>query len=797
MYYVLAMTQEYFQIPRKINTHKRLVALLLLIAAVMPMLHAQSPFDPTLEVPMYIHLPLNNNEEDSAVVEIKMLKTKPNTLQVGNGKRPAVGKIGVGSLTIPGEVTIRGKSYAIVQVADSAFANCENLVGVTFSSGIASFGSAVFYQCPSLKSVTFKGAVTHLPSDMIRQCPSLTTIRFATGSSLETLPREFMRDFSSLVYVYLPQGLTTIEPLAFKGCTSLSQITLPASVQSLGDSAFYGCSKLQSIVLPEALTQMGDSVLAGCKALRYVDMRQATQLPIPVDPRTSGPLAEMPYMTLIYTPTGMDSIGGINVIATDTLGVMACEHFVIDREEMTLEQCLSGEATYRLNRYYGGSTFRQYLGEHNYPIPSSAYLYRVYRVSFTYLDSVYLNRYANTGQSIRLPSHEELGIAYPYLTYTYQYLNKPTAFTPQVTINQDINVTIGLRRSRCDVNGDGVINVQDVTAVINRVLGVEPGIFYEQNADANGDQEVNVQDVTAIISRILRGDNKQLLDGGLNILVLGNSYACDAYSYMPYILQKSMPEVAVNLGILHQGSCSLASHYNSHLLNNEPYNRLYTFNEHGRWEYSTPDVVTLDSALNCKEWDIIMLQQYSYQSRTYQYYQPYLDNLVDSLRHRLPNVHFGWLLTPAYAEGYGGLKEGETSDSMFCAIAACAQTLMNNNCVNFVIPAGTAIQNARHTELDSLGKYGHLTYEGLHLQDGLPCLIEALTAAQAIADYVGIDAPVDDVNMDITTTWAQTTIATPQFMGPVVGMTDDYVRLGKQCVQAAITKPYEISLINR
>ena len=52
-----------------------------------------------------------------------------------------------------------------------------------------------------------------------------------------------------------------------------------------------------------------------------------------------------------------------------------------------------------------------------------------------------------------------------------------------------------------DVNGDGRVNVSDVTALVNMILGVVPKD--EDSADVNGDGKVNVSDVTALINIIL------------------------------------------------------------------------------------------------------------------------------------------------------------------------------------------------------------------------------------------------------------------------------------------------------
>ena len=54
-----------------------------------------------------------------------------------------------------------------------------------------------------------------------------------------------------------------------------------------------------------------------------------------------------------------------------------------------------------------------------------------------------------------------------------------------------------------DANGDGEINVTDVTSIISYILGKAPDGFNINAADANSDGEINVSDVTAVINMIL------------------------------------------------------------------------------------------------------------------------------------------------------------------------------------------------------------------------------------------------------------------------------------------------------
>ena len=54
-----------------------------------------------------------------------------------------------------------------------------------------------------------------------------------------------------------------------------------------------------------------------------------------------------------------------------------------------------------------------------------------------------------------------------------------------------------------DVNGDGEVNIGDVTAIIDYLLGTAGDNFNVEAADVNRDGEVNIGDVTAIIDMLL------------------------------------------------------------------------------------------------------------------------------------------------------------------------------------------------------------------------------------------------------------------------------------------------------
>ena len=55
-----------------------------------------------------------------------------------------------------------------------------------------------------------------------------------------------------------------------------------------------------------------------------------------------------------------------------------------------------------------------------------------------------------------------------------------------------------------DFNGDGLVNITDVTILVNRLLGnQEKGKFFIPDVDVNGDGVVNIADVVYLVNIIL------------------------------------------------------------------------------------------------------------------------------------------------------------------------------------------------------------------------------------------------------------------------------------------------------
>ena len=74
-----------------------------------------------------------------------------------------------------------------------------------------------------------------------------------------------------------------------------------------------------------------------------------------------------------------------------------------------------------------------------------------------------------------------------------------------------------------DVNCDGHVSINDVTTLINNLLGGNPDPFDPQAADVNEDNNISISDVTALISMLLSGNTDKAMwnalptNGGIKV----------------------------------------------------------------------------------------------------------------------------------------------------------------------------------------------------------------------------------------------------------------------------------------
>ena len=288
----------------------------------------------------------------------------------------------------------------------------------------------------------------------------------------------------------------------------------------------------------------------------------------------------------------------------------------------------------------------------------------------------------------------------------------------------------------------------------------------------------------------------------LNILVIGNSFSLDAFQYVPAIAKA----VGINVNVVqiyHGGDSTWQiSTYKDIIDSNTAFFAIYQYdNTATKWKsvktgsngkYS--DVKALYG-----HYDLVVINQYSVANVDASLTVQPSQDLVNYLEQKqeFSGAKFAFFASPVYANGYANLSNLGYASSQEMWLA---QTEVNKkvalSCFDFFIPANTAIENARtYATFDALGTFGHLSYDGQHLQEGLPCFISAVTALQTIANEFLGNAFAIGNDVRPTDAWV-TEQAVKGKHGNCVGISDTNCSLAYHCVRAAIEQPYQITTIN-
>ena len=146
---------------------------------------------------------------------------------------------------------------------------------------------------------------------------------------------------SSLTSIIIPNSVTHIVNSAFSGCSSLTSITIPNSVTNIGEYAFAGCSSLTSITIPNSVTRIEYCAFRGCSSLKSFAGKFASE-----DGRClikDGELiACAPAGLTSYTiPNSVTSIGEYAFYDCSSLASITIPNSVTSIGEYAFEDCSS------------------------------------------------------------------------------------------------------------------------------------------------------------------------------------------------------------------------------------------------------------------------------------------------------------------------------------------------------------------------------------------------------------------------------------------------------------------------
>jgi len=313
-----------------------------------------------------------------------------------------------------------------------------------------------------------------------------------------------------------------------------------------------------------------------------------------------------------------------------------------------------------------------------------------------------------------------------------------------------------------------------------------------------GNTATSVEAYSGVSKFFPTGGNTAAERRKVRILVVGNSYSQDAFDYVPFILP-GLAELDAEIGILYHSGANLQQHYNWFVNDDAEYTFYWG---DGKAAWKTIGTRSLRDALDYQHWDMIVLQQQGRYAPDYSTYQPHLNNLITEIHGVLEYpVKFVWYAvqsSPGYNSG-GGFVPYTDEEIMqnYEDNCAASQRVLDETLCEAVIPVASAVQNARTTSLDNVGDYGKLTYEGVHLQEGLPCQLAAYAVCLEILALCGYsDRSIFGDPTRATSDWLSGK-SMPGPNGSSTGVTDENCRLAQMSAIMAHKHPFELTDISQ
>jgi len=142
----------------------------------------------------------------------------------------------------------------------------------------------------------------------------------------------------------------------------------------------------------------------------------------------------------------------------------------------------------------------------------------------TYLSEGWLEAYQGTASHYVFSNGGTYTIPFVYQSFTggdpdqpveFKYVQDFTFTDADFTNGPHVPPTCG---TPGDANGDGAVNVLDVVAIINHIMGFNPTPFIFENADVNGDGIINVLDAVETVNIVLGGKGEPKGTYGSNIM---------------------------------------------------------------------------------------------------------------------------------------------------------------------------------------------------------------------------------------------------------------------------------------
>ncbi len=318
---------------------------------------------------------------------------------------------------------------SVTTIGNYAFYECTNLITIEMGENVESIGYGAFCNCANLETINIPFGVPEIIDYTFYGCTSLTSIN--VPSSVKKICWYAFANCKSLNSISIPNSVIGLEGHSFENCSSMNSINIPNSVLYIKDQAFYGCITLKDIIIGSGLSSIGKSAFFNCSDLESFTIH-ATFVPNTQSDAFNGSYIE--YSKLIVPDESIEAYKANE--PWKNFGIIeGLSGYVYEKEKCATPTIhyANGKITFECETE--GVTYQSTITN---PDVSSYYGNDI-NLGGTYYVKVYATKEG------------------------YEDSDEATA---------TINLLEGAGSSIIgDVDGDGLVNMMDVTEIINIILG--------------------------------------------------------------------------------------------------------------------------------------------------------------------------------------------------------------------------------------------------------------------------------------------------------------------------------------
>lgn len=229
----------------------------------------------------------------------------------------------------------------------------------------------------------------------------------------------------------------------------------------------------------------------------------------------------------------------------------------------------------------------------------------------------------------------------------------------------------------------------------------------------------------------------------ISILFVGNSLTQDGIAYLPYVLKEYYPDIDFKFYIWYNGGYTLAQQYTK--FQNDATCEIFSVAENNKSWTNSNNSIKMSYILSHYQFDIVCMQEY------FNYKSSYTDtDLTDwnNCRDYIVSNYTGGNSLEFISLFHAPKRDNAAS--IFAMTQSGNALILQKTIAQDMIPTGIAVYRALSTSLDSLGDRGHLSPDGTHTQEGLPCLLQTFVAVCWLFDKLSINKSIYGSSMRMT-----------------------------------------------